>query len=87
MGPKGFYTSKRITRQEQKILSLIAEGYRDDEIAEELSLDTETVGKCQASLMEKLELSDFSSVIEYAIQYGWIDPYEILKSRFSRPVR
>jgi DNA-binding NarL/FixJ family response regulator len=76
--------SRRLTSQEQKVLSLVAEGYGNEEIASELGVTVNAVHRHKGNLMEKFGLFSISSVIEHALKKGLINPYEVLESRFSR---
>jgi DNA-binding NarL/FixJ family response regulator len=71
-------------RREQVILNLIAEGYENIEIADELSISERAVMENQINLMRKLKASDMSSVIEQALGQGLITIYEVLESKFSK---
>ena len=73
-----------ITRREQSVLDLIAEGYKNQEIADELYMSEKTVRGTQANLMRKWNAPDISSVIDYALEEGLISIYEVLESRFSK---
>jgi DNA-binding NarL/FixJ family response regulator len=73
-----------ITPRERAILSLIAEGYRNQEIADELYISERKVRENQVNLMRKLNAPNVSSVIVYALEKGLISIYEILESRFSK---
>ena len=73
-----------ITRRERTILSLIAEGYGNKEIAGELYISEKTVKENQVKLMRKLNAPNVSSVIGYALEKGLISIYEVLESRFSK---
>ena len=73
-----------VTRRERAILNLIAEGYKNKEIADELYISEKTVKQNQISLMKKLDARNISSVIEYALEKGLINLYEVLESIFSK---
>lgn len=51
-----------ITRRERAILNLIAEGYKNKEIANELYISEKTVRENQVNLMRKLNARNISSV-------------------------
>ena len=72
------------TSREREILKLIAEGYKEKEIADELYISAKTVEKHLGNLMRKSNLHNKSSVINYALEKGLISIYEILESRFSK---
>jgi DNA-binding NarL/FixJ family response regulator len=73
-----------ITRREQLVLRLIAEGYKNQEIADELYISEKTVRGTQANLMRKWNAPNISSVIDHALEEGLISIYEVLESRFSK---
>jgi DNA-binding NarL/FixJ family response regulator len=72
------------TPHERTILNLIAEGYKNQEIANELYMSEKAVRENQLSLMRKLNAPNVSSVIVCALEKGLINLYEILASRFSK---
>jgi len=76
--------SQIITRRERAILNLIAEGYKNKEIADELYISEKAVREDQVNLMRKLNVPNVSSVIDYALEKGFISVYEVLESRFSK---
>jgi DNA-binding NarL/FixJ family response regulator len=76
--------SQMFTRRERAILNLIAEGYENKEIADELYISEKTVRDHQANLMRKFNAPNVSSVIDFALGKGVISLYEVLESRFSR---
>ena len=51
-------------------MKLIAEGHKNREIAEYLSVSLKTVEKHRSSLMKKLDLHSASALTAYAIQNG-----------------
>ncbi len=69
---------------ERAILQLIAEGYENQEIADELHVSQKAVRESQVNLMRKLSAPDLSSAISYALEKGLISIYEVLESRFSK---
>jgi DNA-binding NarL/FixJ family response regulator len=73
-----------ITRRERSILYLVAEGYKNEEIADELYISEKTVRGTQFNLMRKLNAPNVSSVINHALEKGLISVYEVLESRFSK---
>ncbi len=73
-----------MTRRERSILSLIAEGYKSEEIADELTISERTIRGTRENLMRKWNAPNVSSVIDHALQEGLISVYEVLESRFSK---
>jgi DNA-binding NarL/FixJ family response regulator len=61
-----------LTQREREILKLIAEGYRNKEIADDLCISVKTVEKHRANLMEKLNLHNVQALTAYAIEKGLV---------------
>jgi len=73
-----------LTPHERAILNLIAEGYKNQEIANKLYMSEKAVRENQLRLMRKLNAPNVSSVIVCALKKGLINFYEVLESRFSK---
>lgn len=76
--------SKTLTQRERSILILIAEGYENNEIADELFMSEKKVKENQFHLMKKLNAPNTASMIYLALKKGWISLYEVLEFRFSK---
>jgi RNA polymerase sigma factor (sigma-70 family) len=63
-----------LTPREIEILKLVAEGYTNQEIADQLTLSIKTVQSHRANVMEKLDLRDITHLVRFAIRYGLIPP-------------
>jgi DNA-binding NarL/FixJ family response regulator len=61
-----------LTNREREIMKLIAEGYRNKDIASYLSISLKTVDKHRSNLMKKLDLHNTSSITSYAIKNGLV---------------
>jgi len=61
-----------LTQRERGILKLIAEGYKNKEIADFLCISVKTVEKHRANLMQKLDLHNISDLTAFAIEKGMI---------------
>jgi len=59
-----------LTQREREILKLIAEGYRNKQIADDLCISVKTVEKHRANLMEKLDLHSIQALTAFAIEKG-----------------
>jgi len=57
-----------LTRRERQITKLLAEGYRNKNIAEHLSISPKTVEKHRSNLMKKLNLHSISALTTWAIK-------------------
>ncbi|MBN1573502.1 MAG: response regulator transcription factor [Deltaproteobacteria bacterium] len=61
-----------LTQREREILKLIAEGYKNKEIANLLFISAKTVEKHRANLMKKLDIHNVQSLTAFAIERGLI---------------
>ena len=59
-----------LTRREREILKLIAEGYKNKEIADFLCISVKTVETHRANLMKKLDLHSGSALTAFAMEKG-----------------
>lgn len=74
-GRKTFKTTTpwdTLTQREREVLKLIAEGYRNSEIAEYLFISVKTVEKHRANLMKKLDLHSTAALTAYGIEKGLV---------------
>jgi DNA-binding NarL/FixJ family response regulator len=62
-----------LTQREREILKLVAEGYRNKEIAEDLCISVKTVEKHRANLMEKLDLHSIQALTTFALERGIVE--------------
>ena len=63
-----------LTPREQEVLSMLAEGKTNDEIAVKLVISHHTVARHRENLMGKLGLHNRSELVKYAIRKGLIKP-------------
>lgn len=61
-----------LTQREREILKMIAEGYKNKDIADYLCISAKTVEKHRANLMKKLDLHSASSLTAFAIDRGLV---------------
>jgi two-component system response regulator NreC len=61
-----------LTSREREILKLIAEGYKNKEIADDLCISSKTVEKHRANLMKKLDLHNIAELTAYAMEKGLV---------------
>jgi DNA-binding NarL/FixJ family response regulator len=61
-----------LTSREREILKLIAEGYKNKKIADDLCISVKTVEKHRANLMEKLNLHNVQTLTAFAIEKGLV---------------
>ena len=62
-----------LTQREREILKLIAEGYKNKEVAESLFISLKTVQKHRSNLMEKLDLHNTAALTVFAMEKGLVD--------------
>jgi two-component system response regulator NreC len=62
-----------LTKREREVLKLIAEGYKNREVAHYLFISPKTVEKHRANLMKKLNLHNASALTAFAIEKGIVD--------------
>jgi two-component system response regulator NreC len=65
-------TVNGLTPREQEVLSVLAEGLSNDEIADKLTISRHTVARHRENLMRKLNLHSRSELVKYAIRKGLI---------------
>ena len=77
MKPTGATTpspaAKNLTKREREILTFVAEGMSNREIAEKLVLSPETVKSHVAAILEKLNVSDRTQAAIYAVRNGLVE--------------
>jgi two-component system response regulator NreC len=62
-----------LTPREQEVLTLIAEGYSNAEIANDLYISIKTVDRHRENIMRKLNMHSRIDLVKYAIRTGLID--------------
>jgi len=70
---KSIQPSRSLSEQERKVLTLIARGYSNAEIAADLSISVKTVETYKARVMEKLDVTKRSELVQYAIEQGMLE--------------
>ena len=60
----------QLTTREREVMKLIAEGYKNKDVANYLSISLKTVEKHRSNLMKKLDLHSASSITSFAIKNG-----------------
>ena len=64
---------KRLTKREQEVMRLVAEGFTTKEISERLFISAKTVDNHRANIMSKLGIHRTVELIRYAARIGLID--------------
>jgi DNA-binding NarL/FixJ family response regulator len=63
-----------LTPRELEVLTMVAEGHTNQEIANHLVLSIKTVQAHRANVMEKLGLHDITHLVRFALRHGLIAP-------------
>lgn len=71
-GPDASRAASRLTPREHEVLTYIAEGYTNREIAEALVISVKTVDRHRENIMRKLNLHNRVELVKYAIEKGLI---------------
>ena len=74
MQPKKQATLDGLTPRESEVLTLLADGASNTEIAHELSISPKTVARHRENIMGKLNLHTRTELVKYAIRKGIIQP-------------
>jgi two-component system response regulator NreC len=70
--PSEATASSELTDREQEVLTYLAEGANNDEIAKALVISPKTVARHRENIMRKLNLHSRSELVRYAIRKGII---------------
>jgi len=63
---------RALTKREVEVTRLVAEGFKNREVAGKLGISVKTVETHRANIMNKLGLRNLAQLIRYAIQKGMI---------------
>jgi len=69
---EGDAQNDELTPREQEVLTLIAEGYSNNEIADRLVISAKTVDRHRENIMRKLNLHNRVDLVKYALRKGLI---------------
>jgi DNA-binding NarL/FixJ family response regulator len=61
-----------LTKREKEILTLVAEGMTNQEIADKLFISPRTVDTHRTNIMQKLDIHDVALLARYAVEHGLI---------------
>ena len=62
----------RLTRREREVLQLIAEGFSNKQVADQLGIATRTAETHRANIMAKLGIHNLAVLVRFAIREGLI---------------
>ena len=69
---RGSREGDELSGREREVLSSVAQGFTNKEIAARLQISVKTVETHKANLMEKLGLRGRAEIVRYALQQGWL---------------
>jgi DNA-binding CsgD family transcriptional regulator len=69
-----------ITERELEIITLIAEGYTNVEIADKLFLSPHTVNTHRKNILQKLGVNNTAAIVMYAVKTQLVSPNKFLFS-------
>lgn len=72
-GGESAMATEQLTAREREVLTYIAEGYTNREIADELNISPKTVDRHRENIMSKLDLHSRVALVKYAIEKGMIN--------------
>jgi DNA-binding NarL/FixJ family response regulator len=64
--------TSQLTKREEEVLTLIAQGYTNRKIADALFLSVRTINTHRTNLMKKLDIHDTARLVRYAIETGLV---------------
>lgn len=74
-----------LSEREREVLKLVAEGYKNREIADSLCVSIKTVEKHRMNLMKKLDLHNAAALTAYAIENGLASQRPVKPASSPRP--
>lgn len=75
----GRAANRRLSAREEEVLRLVARGYTNREIAEQIHVGVKSVETYRARLARKLDLHRRADLIRYALQQGLLSPEEAVR--------
>lgn len=63
---------RELSKREKEVVQLVAEGYKNREVAEQLGISVKTVETHRANIMNKLAFRNVAQLVRYAIQKGLV---------------
>jgi two-component system, NarL family, response regulator NreC len=71
--PKRGAVSSDLTAREREVLTMVAWGHTNKEIASVLGITVKTIETHKANAMEKLEIRSRAELVRYAMAQGWLE--------------
>ncbi|MEP4090949.1 LuxR C-terminal-related transcriptional regulator [Reichenbachiella sp.] len=63
---------EEITDKQHQVLRLIAEGYRSEEIAEELGNSKKTIDSIRIDMLRRFQVKNAAHLVSYGFRKGWL---------------
>lgn len=64
--------ARELTKREREVVALVANGYKNREMAEKMGFTVKMVESHRENIMKKLALRNVAQLIRYAIQKGMV---------------
>ncbi|MDP3090595.1 MAG: response regulator transcription factor [Nitrospira sp.] len=78
--PQTFVPLGTISRRESEVLRRVAQGYTNQQVAEQLGLSVKSVETYRARLLEKLGVRTRAELVRYAVVSGLLTPEQLIPS-------
>ncbi len=72
-GIRGMSAPDALTPREREIVTMVAYGHTNKEIASALGITVKTVETHKANIMQKLEISSRAELVRFALTQGWME--------------
>ena len=76
-----------LSSRESQILSRIASGYLNKQVATEFGISEHTIKNHMTHILEKLDVGDRTHAVVIAMQNGWISPVSTINTTNGKPDR
>lgn len=63
---------RELSKREREVVTLVAEGYKNREVAEKLGISVKTVETHRANIMNKLAFRNVAQLIRYVVAKGLV---------------
>ncbi|MDP4588684.1 MAG: LuxR C-terminal-related transcriptional regulator, partial [Flavobacteriales bacterium] len=72
-----------LSARELEVITLIAEGHTNTQIADKLFLSSHTITTHRKNIMQKLGVNNTAAIVMYAVKSGLVSPNKFLFSKLS----
>jgi len=72
-GARGASAPDALTPREREIVTMVAYGHTNKEIATALGITVKTVETHKTNIMQKLEITSRAELVRFALTQGWLE--------------